>query len=213
MRPLRTQVVMADDPMAVAAALEVLQKDGIVAIPTDTVYGLAVRAFSLNAIERLYQAKDRDVSKAIPILLPDDESLSQVVLKPIPAARRLAARFWPGPLTLVLFGHPNLPPNISADKTIGVRVPDHPMALKLLSASGPLAVTSANPSGLPPARTASEVRHAMRDKIEMVIDAGETPGGLPSTVVNCTGSYPEILRHGPISEEEILRVFQNRSLS
>lgn len=213
MRPIRTKVIKAEDPMAVAAALEVLQADGIVAIPTDTVYGLAVRAFSSNAIDRLYQVKDRDISKAIPILLPTMESLTQVALKPIPAARRLAARFWPGPLTLVLFGHPNLPPNLSADRTIGVRVPDHPTALKLLSAAGPLAVTSANPSGLPPARTPSEMLQNMRDKIEMIIDDGETPGGLPSTVVNCTGSYPDILRHGPISEEEILSVFQNRSIS
>ena len=213
MSPLRTETIQASDPMAISVALEVLQRDGIVAIPTDTVYGLAVRASSANAIDRLYQVKGRDHIKAIPILLPDAESLSQVALKPIPAASRLAAGFWPGPLTLVLFGHPNLPPNLSSDKTIGVRVPDHPVALKLLSAAGPLAVTSANPSGLPPARLPSEVLQTLRDKIELVMDAGETPGGQPSTVVNCTGSYPDILRYGPVSEEEILRVFENRSLS
>jgi L-threonylcarbamoyladenylate synthase len=199
--------------MAISIALEVLQRDGIVAIPTDTVYGLAVRASSSNAIDRLYQVKGRDLTKAIPILLPDVESLTQVALKPIPAARRLAAGFWPGPLTLVLFGHPNLPPNLSSDKTIGVRVPDHPVALKLLSAAGPLAVTSANPSGLSPSRLPSEVLHSLRGKIELIMDAGETPGGQPSTVVNCTGSYPDILRYGPVSEEEILRVFEDRSLS
>jgi tRNA threonylcarbamoyl adenosine modification protein (Sua5/YciO/YrdC/YwlC family) len=102
---------------------------------------------------------------------------------------------------------------LSADKTIGVRVPDHPAALNLLSAAGPLAVTSANLSGDPPARLAGEVLQSLRDKIELILDAGETPGGQPSTVVNCTGSYPDILRRGPISQEEIIQVFQNRSLS
>lgn len=209
MNPLRTQVMQAEDPMAIARALEVLQGDGIVAIPTDTVYGLAVRAFSQAAIERLYVVKEREADKAIPILIAGLESLNQVALKPTPAAQRLAARFWPGPLTLVLYGHPKLPPNLSADKTIGVRVPDHPVALKLLSAAGPLAVTSANLSGSAPARIADDVLHGLRDKINLVLDAGETPGGQPSTVVDCTGSYPDILRYGPILQDEIVRVFQN----
>ncbi|MGD8822476.1 MAG: L-threonylcarbamoyladenylate synthase [Anaerolineales bacterium] len=208
-----TDVIPVEDPMAIARALQVLQADGIVAIPTDTVYGLAVRAFSPQAIERLYLVKQREADKAIPILIAGLEALTQVALKPTPAAQRLAARFWPGPLTLVLYGHPALPSNLSADKTIGVRVPDHPAALNLLSAAGPLAVTSANLSGDPPARLAGEVLQSLRDKIELILDAGETPGGQPSTVVNCTGSYPDILRRGPISQDEIIRVFQNRSLS
>jgi tRNA threonylcarbamoyl adenosine modification protein (Sua5/YciO/YrdC/YwlC family) len=210
MNPFRTEMIQADDPMAIGRALAVLQADGIVAMPTDTVYGLAVRAFSPAAIDRLYQVKKREADKAIPILIAGHESMTQVALKPTPAAQRLAARFWPGPLTLVLFGHPKLPPNLSADKTIGVRVPDHPVALTLLSAAGPLAVTSANPSGDPPARLAGEVLETLRDTIELILDAGETPGGQPSTVVNCTGSYPDILRHGPITQEEIVRVFDNR---
>lgn len=213
MMPGKSKILPGDDPMAITTALKVLQADGIVAIPTDTVYGLAVRAFSEAAIEHLYQAKHRDSSKSIPILLADSEALSQVALKPTPAAARLAARFWPGPLTLVLFGHPDLPSNISSDQTVGVRVPDHPAALKLLAGAGPLAVTSANPSGESPALTAAEVLASMKDRIDLILDGGETPGGQPSTVVDCTGSYPEILRRGPISEEEILRVFQNRSLS
>lgn len=213
MNPLHTRLIQADDTSAIAHALEVLQADGIVAIPTDTVYGIAVRAFSSAAIERLYQVKQRETEKAIPILIAGLEAITQVALKPTPAARRLAARFWPGPLTLVLYGHPKLPQNLSADKTIGVRVPDHPVALNLLSAAGPLAVTSANLSGEPPAHTAGEVLQSLKDKIELILDAGETPGGQPSTVVNCTGAYPDILRHGPISEDEIIRVFQNRKLS
>jgi L-threonylcarbamoyladenylate synthase len=213
MNSIRTEMIPASDPMAIARALEVLQADGIVAMPTDTVYGLAVRATSEAAIDRLYQVKEREAAKAIPILISEMNTLSQVVLKPIPAASRLAARFWPGPLTLVLFGHPKLPSNLSIDKTIGVRMPDHPVALKLLSAAGPLAVTSANLSGRPPARLAGEVEQSMRNKIELILDGGETPGGQPSTVVDCTGSYPEILRHGPITPDEILDVFQNRTLS
>lgn len=213
MNSLRTEVIMASEPIAIARALEVLQADGIVAIPTDTVYGLAVRAFSQDAIDRLYEVKERAAAKAIPILIGGMITLTQVALKPTPAANRLAARFWPGPLTLVLYRHPKLPPSISSDNTIGIRVPDHPVALKLLSAAGPLAVTSANLSGLPPARLAQEVLESLRDKIELILDAGETPGGQPSTVVNCTGSYPDILRHGPISQEEILEVFQSGTLS
>jgi L-threonylcarbamoyladenylate synthase len=213
MNPLRTELIQADDPKAIARALEVLQADGLVVIPTDTVYGLAVRAFSQAAIDRLYQVKQRDADRAIPILIAGQQAMTQVALKPTPAALRLASRFWPGPLTLVLYGHPRLPSNLSADKTIGVRVPDHPVALNLLSAAGPLAVTSANLSGDPPARFAGEALQGLRDKIELVLDAGETPGGQPSTVVNCIGSYPDILRHGPVSQDEIIRVFQNRKLS
>ena len=121
-------------------------------------------------------------------------------------ARRLAKRFWPGPITLIVWRKPNLPDEISPLSTVGVRVPDHPVTQALLTIAGPLAVTSANKSGDPIACTASEVLEGLGGSIDLILDGGRTPGGEPSTVVDCTRASPQILRDGPISEAEILEV-------
>ena len=121
-------------------------------------------------------------------------------------AMRLAQRFWPGPLTLVVAGHPSLPANLSPRPTVGVRMPDHPVALTLLRRAGPLAVTSANLSGAPNASTAQEVLAQLQGRVALILDGGKTPGGLPSTVLDCTGSQPVILRQGPITLEQIYAV-------
>ncbi len=115
----------------------------------------------------------------------------------------LADRFWPGPLTLIVSRKPDLPDALSITPTIGVRVPDHPVALKLLRLAGPLAVTSANISGHENTNTAQEVLDQLGGRIHLVIDGGRTPGGVPSTVVDCTRPIPVILRAGPISMEDI----------
>ena len=118
-------------------------------------------------------------------------------------AALLAKRFWPGPLTLVVAKHQDLPPNISPYPTVGVRVPDHPVALALLNQTGPLAVTSANRSGGANTQTADEVYAQLKNQIPLIIDGGRTPGGAPSSVVDCTQENLQILRRGPISPEQI----------
>ena len=119
-------------------------------------------------------------------------------------AKKLAERFWPGPLTVVLPKHIGLPDSVSATNTVGVRVPDHSVARSVLRASGPMAVTSANLSGQPSPSTAEEVFAQLNGRISLIIDGGKTPGGVPSTVVDCTGLQPIIVRQGPISLNQIL---------
>ncbi len=197
----------ADQPGAIDRALVILQDDGLVAFPTDTVYGVGGMAFSAAAIDQLYQVKDRSTEKAIPILVGSIDQLSEVTSEVNNLARRLVERFWPGPLTLVLPRHPDLPSNLSPSPTVGVRMPDHPIALALLNRSGALAVTSANLSGGPNTLSAQEVFAQLNERISLILDGGRTPGGQPSTVVDCTGAKPVILRPGPISLEEIQLIF------
>lgn len=116
---------------------------------------------------------------------------------------QLAKRFWPGPLTIIVPRHPDLPDILSPKRAIGVRMPDHPVAIRLLQLTGPLAVTSANLSGKENTTTVEEVLAQLDSRVHLVLDGGKTPGGLPSTVIDCTGSELEILRQGPISKEEI----------
>jgi L-threonylcarbamoyladenylate synthase len=160
--------------------------------------------FDTQAIEQLYLVKGRDAAKAIAVLLGDEAALAQVAgeLSGVPA--RLAQRFWPGPLTLVVPAHPALPANLSPLPTVGVRIPDHPVALALLRRTGPLAVTSANLSGQPSARTAEEVYAQLQGRIPFILDGGQTPGGLSSTVVDCTAGDLVILRQGPISLQQLI---------
>jgi L-threonylcarbamoyladenylate synthase len=187
-------------------ALSLLQAGQLVAFPTDTVYGLGGLAFQADAIDLLYRVKGRDTAKAIAVLVGEVGALTQVTASMGEMAERFARRFWPGPLTLVVARHPRLPHNISPTPTIGVRMPAHPTALALLRAAGPLAVTSANLSEAANTICAQEVYDQLSGRIPLILDGGRTPGGLPSTVVDCTGPQPLILRQGPISLEEIKAV-------
>jgi L-threonylcarbamoyladenylate synthase len=200
---MKTKVISADEPSAFTLALDVLRGNGIVAFPTDTVYGLGAMAFQPEGIDRLYEAKDRPRTLAIAVLLGTTGELEKVSFNPGQAANRLGERFWPGPLTLVVPRHPGVPDEIAQTPTIGVRIPDHPVALMLLGKTGPLAVTSANLSGEENAHTADEVLAQLGGRIDLVLDGGKTPGGVPSTVVNLTTDKPQILRPGPISKGEI----------
>lgn len=199
-----TELVRADAAGALDRALKILRAGGLVAFPTDTVYGLGALAFDAEAVESLYQAKGRDTEKAIPILLADTSGLDLIALKVPPLARRLAGKFWPGPLTLIVEKNRRLPYAVSRTTTVGVRVPDHAVARRLLQAAGPMAVTSANSSGQPSPSSANEVLTQLEGRIPLILDGGRTPGGVPSTVVDCTQAEPMILREGPISLEDIL---------
>ena len=199
---MQTQVLAASEPGAIPAAQERLGQGGVVAFPTDTVYGVGVAVQDAKGIARLYAIKGRDSAKAIPVLSASVEELEPVALANA-AAKKLADAFWPGPLTLVLPKQPGLPPELSALDTVGVRVPDHPVALALLRAVGPMAVTSANRSGGPDSLSAAEVVEQLGGRVDLVLDGGRTPGAQPSTVVDLSEDSPRILRQGPISEAEI----------
>jgi len=200
---MNTEVMRADHPVALEHALDVLKNGGLVVFPTDTVYGLAVLPSSEENVERLFIVKGRNSSKAIAVLVGGVDQLSMVCQDLPPLAVRLGEAFWPGPITLVVWGHPALPANISPDHTVGVRMPDHNVALALLRRAGPLAVTSANLSSRESAISAKDVLDQLDGKVHLVLDGGITPGGVPSTVVNCVGAQPEILREGPITLDQI----------
>jgi L-threonylcarbamoyladenylate synthase len=204
-----TDTIDAQDRSALKRALAVLQSGGLVAFPTDTVYGLGGLAFDRKAVESIYVVKDRPIEKAIPILIGDVEDLGKVCISVSEDALKLAARFWPGPLTLVILKNPGLPEAVSASSTVGVRIPDHNFARALLRLTGPLAVTSANLSGQSSPTTGKEVHAQLGGRIAIIIDGGMTPGGLPSTVVDCSGRKPKILRNGPITDLDILTVLDN----
>jgi L-threonylcarbamoyladenylate synthase len=200
---MKTVFLPAQAPETLPHALAVLRRGGLVAFPTDTVYGLGALAFNGAAVERIFAAKDRPVEKAIPVLIADPADLEKVTLEVPQAAARLAGRFWPGPLTLVLAKRLDLPEAVSSGPTVGVRIPDHPVARLLLRSAGPLAVTSANLSGKPGPSTAQDVLAQLGGRIALIIDGGRTPGGVPSTVVDCAGAEPRIIREGPITKDEI----------
>ncbi len=201
---MKTEILSTQTTNAITSALEILLSGGLVAFPTDTVYGLGSLAFHEKAIESIYIAKDRPMEKAIPVLIGDSPDLSQVAQEVPIFAMRLIARFWPGPLTVLVPKKPTLPEAISVTSTVGVRVPNHDIARALLRLAGPLAVTSANISGKESPRTAQEVFAQLNGRIAMIIDGGDTPGGIPSTLVDCTGDEIQVLREGPISKEQLI---------
>ncbi len=198
-----------DNPRSLVKAKDIIQAGGLIAFPTDTVYGIGVSAFNEDAIERIYRIKERSHLKAIPILLGDPEETILVASQIDSSTSKIVKSFWPGALTLILPIHPELPGNLSSGNTIGVRVPDHDLIRKLLRMTGPLAATSANLSGKPSALTAEEVQLQVGERIDLVLDGGKVPGGMASTVLDCTGDEFSILREGPISWEELELVIQS----
>ncbi len=202
---MKTEIIPASQ---IQYALTTLNNGGILAFPTDTVYGLGALAFDNAAIENIYTAKNRPIEKAIPILIGDLSDLDQVADNIPSMALRFAARFWPGPLTCIVPKKQALPLAVSATHTVAVRIPNHPDAQALLRAAGPMAVTSANISGQPSPSTAEEVHLQLNGRIPLILDGGTTPGGVPSTLVDCTGKEPVLLRDGPISLADLLSALQ-----
>ena len=200
--------VVRDDPAGRAAAIEVLRAGGIVALPTDTVYGIAVALATPGGIERLFHVKQRPSEKAIALLLADAAQAGELGLVS-PAAAALAAALWPGPLTLVLPARPGaaLPGVFGAGtRTVGVRLPDHPAPRALAAAVGPLPTTSANLSGRPDPLDAATVVAELGGAVDLVLDGGRTPGSRPSTVVDLTVRPAVVRRVGLIDEARIREV-------
>ncbi len=190
-------------------AVALLREGALVSFPTDTVYGVAALALDADAVARLYEAKARPVHKAIPVMVAEPQAV-RAIAHPSAAFWRLAAAFWPGPLTMILPKTDALPPLVTAGgDTVALRIPDHALALALLrQVAVPLAVTSANLSGQPPARTAAEALAQLGERIAAVLDGGPAPGGQPSTILDLTRLPPQILRAGPISWDAIRAVLE-----
>jgi L-threonylcarbamoyladenylate synthase len=197
------RVVPASEPGAIEAAVEVLQGGEVIALPTDTVYGIGAHGFVAAAIEQLYEIKGRDRLKAIALLIASAEDVQRVAVRVPEIAWRLAERFWPGALTLVLPRAPAVLDVLTGGgDSVAVRMPDHAVALALIRALGaPLAATSANRSGQREAHTAEEVLAALGARVPFVLDGGRCPGGVASTVVDVTVTPPVIRRPGPLDRE------------
>jgi len=197
-----TEVLPTNKQQALSDAVVLIHYGQVIAAPTDTVYGLVCRFNSSRAIAELYRVKDRLPERALPVLIGDESQLEQVIAAPLPKlAQALIARFWPGPLTLILPALPHLPPVLTAGgATVGVRIPDQPFLRELARQAGPLASSSANRSGGPECRTAAAVLAQLDGRIPLLVDGGETAHGQASTVLDLSGATPAILRAGPLGE-------------
>lgn len=197
-------------PSQLDTAIDILREGGLVVFPTDTVYGVAALARDAAAVAAIYRAKQRPSNMPIPVMVGDPMAVSEIAI-PAPGFRDLADAFWPGPLTIILPRRATLPDIVTAGgDTVALRVPDHPLVLALLRVlNEPLAVTSANRSGHPPALTADDARVQLDGRVEAIIDGGPAPGGLPSTIIDLTRTPPQILRRGPVTEAQIRAILAN----
>ena len=192
---------------AVEEALRVLAQGKPVGIPTDTVYGLAVDPFRPDATDRLFAAKRRPRDVNLPVLVGGRDQVEKLATALPEGACALMERYWPGPLTVVLPSRPDLAADLGDDEaTVGVRCPAHPVPLALCRAAGPLATTSANRHGQPTLVSAAEVLEAFGGTVPVVLDGGPC-AGLPSTVVDCTGVEPKLLREGRVPWADVQAVF------
>jgi L-threonylcarbamoyladenylate synthase len=193
------------DPAVIERAAVAIREGGIVAFPTDTLYGLAVDPFSRDAVRRLFALKGRAASQAIALVAADRTQVELRLGELSPLAGALADGFWPGPLTLIIAASPRLADEVtSGTRRVGVRVPAHNVARLLCQmVGGPVTATSANVSGHQPTSTAAAIEPAIRARIELLLDAGETPGGAPSTIVDVTGREARLVRTGAIAWERI----------
>ncbi|MEA2653999.1 MAG: L-threonylcarbamoyladenylate synthase [Chloroflexota bacterium] len=204
-------VVARDDADGRRLAIETLRAGGVIALPTDTVYGIGVSLETPLGIERLFQIKRRPPDRGIMLLLDSAAQAGSLGVMG-PAASALADACWPGGLTVVVPQRPDvsLPAALTGGApTIGLRVPDHEAPRALAAAVGPLPVTSANISGLPEARDADEILAQLGEAVDLILDDGPAHGGPPSTVVDCTGDRPVVLRAGAIPIERIVEILDD----
>jgi L-threonylcarbamoyladenylate synthase len=201
-------IISIDNPEAITNAVNMLLNNGVIAFPTDTVYGIACLAFDSKAIEKILSIKGRDSNKALPILIGNLEQLDLIALPINENAKKLVREFWPGALTIIVKRKPTLPENLSPYPTVGIRMPKHHWLIKFIEKVGPLATSSANLSGQIEAHNAMEVADALNEKIDLIIDGGQSPLALPSTVIDCSGPEIKILREGPITSDEIFNTIR-----
>jgi L-threonylcarbamoyladenylate synthase len=200
---MKTEVIGAQNHDAMRRAVAVLDAGGLVAFPTDTVYGLAAYPWNEEAVRRLYQVKRRPKELPIPVLLSDAGEIDRVATFAGPC-RDLPEHFWPGGLTLVLPKKPSVSDAVSDRLTVAVRVPDLDLARDLIRrAGGVLAVTSANLSGASSPVTAQQVEDQLGGRIPLILDGGPCQEGIPSTILDCSVLPPLLLRRGAVSEEDL----------
>jgi L-threonylcarbamoyladenylate synthase len=184
---------------AIEAASLAIQRGELIVLPTDTVYGIGADAFDPEAVRALLAAKGRGREMPPPVLVSAATTLDALATQVPGYARALVDAFWPGPLTIVCRQQSSLQWDIGDTRgTVAVRMPDHPIALEILERTGPLAVSSANKTGMPAATDADQAVEMLGEEIEVVVDAGTSPGGEASTIVDCTGDQGRILRRGAL---------------
>ncbi|MGC8969228.1 MAG: L-threonylcarbamoyladenylate synthase [Conexivisphaera sp.] len=218
LRPIhaRTRVLRVDprnpDESKIARAAEVIRSGGLVAFPTETVYGLGADAFNPEALRRIFLAKGRPQDNPLIVHVPDREWLTRVASSVPELAGRLVERFWPGPLTLVVEASPSLPTEVTAGlPTVAVRCPAHPVALRLIELSGtPIAAPSANLSGRPSPTSAEHVISDLWGLVDVIVDSGETLYGIESTIIDVTRDPPVLLRPGAVAVEDVEGVLGTR---
>lgn len=210
------RVVVLDQaaPRAIEWTAERISSGGVVAIPTDTVYGIAASLAHPAALDRIYEIKGRPDRMPLPVLVSSVDALSHLVLLDDDAIPLFDA-FWPGPLTVVLPAAARVPERVlGPGGTVGVRLPNHPIAIEVIDkAGGAIACTSANRTGEEPGLTASEVAEAIGDRLDLILDSGRVPGGVSSTVVAIDGVTLRFIREGAISMIEVIRIWDEIRLN
>jgi L-threonylcarbamoyladenylate synthase len=192
---------------AVRSAADSVAAGELVVLPTDTVYGLGADAFQPAAVADLLRAKGRSRDFPVPVLVGSWTTIEGLVTNIDQRTRDLIEAFWPGGLTLVVRHAPSLSWDLGdADGTVAVRMPLHPVAIELLEITGPMAVSSANRHGEPPAQTAAEARRQLGEDVAVYLEDGQVPGGVASTIVDVTGEVPKVLRLGALELDELRSV-------
>jgi len=222
MRYIKTHILKIDpgnpDLSEIGKAANFLRKGKVVVFPTDTVYGIGADAYNRDAVQRIFEIKERDSGKPLQVLIARKSELRHITSLRSDMLDRIVSRFMPGTLTLVLPAMEDFPKWVSSERdyasglprrTVGVRMPANPIALKLIECFGaPVAATSANMSGYPDPRNADEVLKYLDGRFDLLIDGGATPDSVPSTVFDISVNPPVILRKGKISEEELKRAIE-----
>ena len=193
---------------ALEQAMVSLEAGGVIVFPTDTVYGIAAKYDNQHAIQRIYKIKDRDQTKALPVLIGKINQLKHISTDVTPTIEKLMNKFWPGALTLILTKNENVKTPLYLDNTIGVRLPNDQFVILLSEKVGPLATTSANKSGFPNTTNVELVLDQIGGYVDLIIDGGESPGGIPSTVVDCRDDNLTIIREGKIKLHELEEVLK-----
>lgn len=203
-----SRVLLGDRPESIRLAAEIIRAGGLVAFPTETVYGLGCDALNPDAAAKVFEAKQRPSFDPLIVHLADPAMIETVATSVSPLARRLMDAFWPGPLTLILPKHLSVPDLVTAGlPTVAVRIPDQPVAQALIREAGvPVAAPSANPFGYVSPTTAQHVSDGLGDRIDLILDGGPCPLGVESTILSLAGARPELLRPGSLTLEAIQMV-------
>ena len=202
-----TYDVRGDATAGVDAAVATLRRGDLVVLPTDTVYGIAADAFAPAAVAKLLEAKGRGRDMPVPVLVGSWRTIDGLAQDVTPLTRQLVEAFWPGPLTIVVRAAGSLAWDLGETRgTVAVRMPLHPVALQVLEQTGPLAVSSANRSGMPPATGAAEAARQLGTAVQVYLDGGLSGDPVPSTIVDVTGEVPRVLREGALPLDRLREV-------